>query len=72
MIQIVDNKNTPLYSLNEIAKLLDISKSTVRRTIIKLNLFQELEYNRQFLYSEQSVLKLVQELIEIKLKRTND
>ncbi len=71
MIQIVDDNNTALYSLNEIAEILGVSKSTARRYMLRENFSQELDYNGQFLFSEKSVFLMMENLIEKKMKRQN-
>lgn len=69
MIQIVDDNNNALYSLNEIAEILDVSKSTARRYMLRENFSQKLDYNGQFLFSEKSVFLMMENLIEKKMKR---
>lgn len=71
MIQIVDDNNNALYSLNEIAEILGVSKSTARRYMLRENFSQELDYNGQFLFSEKSVFLMMENLIEKKMKRQN-
>jgi DNA-binding transcriptional regulator GbsR (MarR family) len=72
MIQIVDDNNNALYSLNEISEILGVSKSTARRYMLRENFSQELDYNGQFLFSEKSVFQMMENLIEKKMKRQND
>ena len=72
MIQIVDDHNNALYSLNEIAEILGVSKSTARRYMLRENFSQELDYNGQFLFSEKSVFQMMANLIEKKMKKAND
>ena len=69
MIQIIDEKKNALYSLNEIAEILGVSKSTARRYMLRENFSQELDYNGQFLFSEKSVFQMMENLIEKKMKR---
>jgi response regulator of citrate/malate metabolism len=72
MINIIDEKNNALYSLNEIAEIIGVSKSTARRYMIKENFSQQLEYNGQYLFSEKSVFQMIQNLINKKIKMEND
>ncbi|GEM_PF-5210756 len=72
MIQIIDEKKNALYSLNEIAEILGVSKSTARRYMLRENFSQELDYNGQFLFSERSVFQMMANLIEKKMKKEND
>ena len=72
MIQIIDEKKNVLYSLNEIAEILGVSKSTARRYMLRENFSQELDYNGQFLFSEKSVFQMMANLIEKKMKKVND
>ena len=72
MIQIIDEKKNALYSLNEIAEILGVSKSTARRYMLRENFSQELDYNAQFLFSEKSVFQMMANLIEKKMKKAND
>ena len=72
MIQIIDEKKNALYSLNEIAEILGVSKSTARRYMLRENFSQELDYNGQFLFSEKSVFQMMANLIEKKTKEAND
>lgn len=72
MIQIIDEKKNALYSLNEIAEILGVSKSTARRYMLRENFSQELDYNGQFLFSEKSVFQMMANLIEKKMKIEND
>ena len=72
MIQIIDEKKNDLYSLNEIAEILGVSKSTARRYMLRENFSQELDYNGQFLFSEKSVFQMMANLIEKKMKKAND
>ena len=72
MIQIIDEKKNALYSLNEIAEILGVSKSTARRYMLRENFSQELDYNGQFLFSEKSVFQMMTNLIEKKMKKAND
>lgn len=72
MIQIIDEKRNTLYSLNEIAEILGVSKSTARRYMLRENFSQKLDYNGQFLFSEKSVFQMMKNLIEKKLKKKND
>lgn len=71
MIQIVDDNNNALYSLNEIAEILSVSKSTARRYMLRENFSQKLDYNGQFLFSEKSVFQMMENLIDKKMKRQN-
>lgn len=63
MVELIDKNGEKLYSINEISKLIGLSKSTTRRIIVKKNFHNSFLFKNEMYYNKSTLFNIMKEAL---------
>lgn len=72
MVEVIDSKGEKLYSINEISKLIGLSKSTTRRIIESKSFHNYLLFKNEKYYNKSTLFNIMKEALEKRIIKLDE